>query len=69
MRRVEIREVLKRHNGSISRIAEQLGITSVTVSMWARGKMTSKRIHKAAEAKARELLKLEQEEQTNVATR
>lgn len=64
LRRVQIREVLLRHTGSIARIAESLGVTSVTVSMVMRGKMTSKRVYAAAEAKALELLQLEKKQQS-----
>jgi IS30 family transposase len=71
LRRTQIREILKRHVGSIARIAEQLGVTSNTVSLALRGKITSKRVMEAAEAKARELLQLEQtqEQPTHAGTR
>lgn len=62
LRRVEIREILKRHVGSIGELAGHLRITSQSVSMWLRGKGTSQRIADAAEKKALELLQTEKQE-------
>ena len=56
LRRTEVRAILKRHDGSISEVARQLGVTTQSVSMYLRGKGTSERIADATHAKALELL-------------
>lgn len=57
--RVEIRKTLKRHRGSVVSLAAELSIKPQTVSIWLKGRMTSKRIADAAQAKAISLLELE----------
>lgn len=59
LRRVEIREILKRHEGSITALANELGLKVPTVSGWLYGKTKSKRIADAAHEKALDLLKQE----------
>lgn len=60
--REQISELLRRHKGSIAQVADSLEIRSTGVSLWLDGKSTSARIAVAAEAKAHELLKLEQKQ-------
>jgi len=61
MRRVEVREILKRHDGSLSQIAASLNprVSAQSVSLVLKGLSKSRRIFAACEAKARELLKQE----------
>lgn len=59
LKRTEVREILKRHPGSISTIADELGVTTTTVSMWLRGKTTSARIETACHKRAHEFLQQE----------
>lgn len=59
MRRTEIRKVFRRHKGSVSRLAEQLGVTHSAVSIWLAGRSKSARIAAAAEQRALELLDAE----------
>lgn len=59
LRRPQVREILKRHRGSISQIADELGITTTSVSMWLRGRGVSRRIEAASQVKALQLLKSE----------
>lgn len=59
LRRTQVREILKRHPGSISRLAAELGITVQSVSLWLRGKHASQRVERAAQKKAQELLESE----------
>ncbi len=54
--RVQVRDVLRRHKGSVVAIARHLNITHVTVSLWLAGKVTSARVATAAEALALQLL-------------
>lgn len=65
LRRVQIRDILQRHNGSIKSIANDLGITSQAVSLWLAGRSTSKRVAEASERKA--LALLEEERKAGVA--
>lgn len=62
--REEIGVILRRHRGSIITVADRLGIRGTAMQLWLKGHMTSARIAKAAEQMARELLALEQQEQT-----
>lgn len=55
----DIVAILHRHKGSITEIADELGIRHSGVSQWLVGRTTSARIAEAAERKAQELLKLE----------
>ncbi len=52
----EIAEVLRKHEGSITAIANELGVRSSTVSGVLAGKSASKRIEEACRAKAMRLL-------------
>ena len=61
LRRPQIREILKRHKGSYSRLGERLGVTYVHVSLVLKGKSTSKRVMDAATELALQLLQQEQE--------
>jgi len=61
LRRVQIREILRRHEGSIGAVATDLGITIQTVSKWLAGQTTSKRVSEAAERRALALLEQERE--------
>jgi len=54
-----VREILKRHPGSIGQLADELGVTITSVSMVLRGRGTSQRIEQAAQKRAAELLKRE----------
>jgi DNA-binding transcriptional regulator YiaG len=56
LRRVQIREILQRHEGSIGAVARDLNITIQAVSMWLGGRSKSKRVAEAAERKALALL-------------
>lgn len=60
LRRVQIREVLHRHAGSIQSLAAELGITRNAISMWLSGRTKSKRVAEAAERRALALLDEEQ---------
>lgn len=60
--RIEIRKIFRRHRGSANFIANQLGVTAATISLWLKGKTTSQRIADAACAKALELLERERAE-------
>jgi transposase-like protein len=63
LKRREIRAILKRHPGSISRIARELGhSTHVTVSKWLTNGGTSKPVEEAA---TREAMRLLEEEKTH----
>lgn len=55
----EIREIILRHEGSMSQVAFALGIRPNGVSMTLAGKATSARIIDACRAKALELLSME----------
>lgn len=57
----DINDVLHRHRGSITRVAESLTppITHNAVTLWLQGKTVSARIAEAAQAKASELLQQE----------
>lgn len=59
LRRVEIREILRRHEGSIGAVARELGITISSVSMWLYGRSKSSRVAAAAERRALALLEEE----------
>ncbi len=52
-------EIFKRHPGSISTLADELGVTITMVSRWLRGQSDSKRVGAAAQKRAQELLKRE----------
>lgn len=56
MRRTEIRAVLDRHRGSKAKVAKSAGVTTVTVSIWLRGRCTSANIAGHAARIAEELL-------------
>jgi hypothetical protein len=57
--RQEIRDVLRRHEGAITTLAAELGVSTQAVSGWFRG-APSKRIGAACLAKAIALLGMEQ---------
>jgi DNA-binding transcriptional regulator YiaG len=61
LRRTQIREILRRHEGSIGAVAKDLGITIQTVSKWLAGGTKSKRVAEAAERRALALLEEERE--------
>jgi predicted transcriptional regulator len=65
LRRVQIREVLQRHHGSLREIALNIAVTPTSVSQYLSGRMRSKRIEEACRAKALQLL--EQETQQHAA--
>jgi len=57
MRRVQIRKLFNRHHGSIKRVADEIGISTESVSKWLRGETTkSQRIEIAALREAQKLL-------------
>ena len=60
LRRTEIRKILRRHKGSIQRIADQLAISHSAVSIWLAGRCTSARVAEAAEQMALALVAGEQ---------
>jgi len=64
LRRVEVREILQRHKGSIKEVAESLGVNHASVSMWLGGRTKSKRVAEAATLKA---LQLQEQERTAAA--
>jgi hypothetical protein len=59
LRRVQVREILHRHRGSINEIAAAIGTTSSAVGMWLGGRTKSKRVAEAATRKAKQLLEQE----------
>lgn len=61
LRRTEIRKILRRHKGSIQRIADSLQVSHSAVSIWLAGKTTSARVAAAAERMALELVAGERE--------
>jgi len=56
-------EVLRRHKGSLTAIADSIGIRQSGVSQWIAGRTTSARIFEAAEVKVRQLLELEKQQE------
>jgi DNA transposition AAA+ family ATPase len=60
--REEIGAVLRRHRGSMTQIAKDLGIDAVNISQYLMGLSRSKRVAAASEAKAAELLAVEAQE-------
>jgi hypothetical protein len=56
MNRSKLRKLFKRHHGSIKRVANQVGVTSVSVSSWLKGESESPRIELAALREAQRLL-------------
>lgn len=60
LRRVQIREILKRHPGSIGEVAERLGVSKPMISKWLYGSTTSRRVAEALHAKALDLLAQEE---------
>ena len=63
LRRVQVREILHRHHGSVKDVAQRLGLTHASVGMWLGGRSKSKRVAAAATAKALELLELERSQE------
>jgi predicted transcriptional regulator len=61
LRRVQIREILRRHEGSIGAVAKELEISIQMVSQWLAGRSKSKRVAEAAERRALALLEEERE--------
>lgn len=59
LNRSEIRKVFKRNIGSVARVSRTLGITHVTVSLWLKGKTTSRRVEAECRRVASELLEQE----------
>lgn len=57
----QLGEICARHRGAMKQIAEELGITGVTVSRVLQGRNTSARVIEAARRKVTELLKIEDE--------
>lgn len=57
--RVQIRQVLDRHLGSKKAIAEELGLTSASISRWLKGQSVSRRVAAACLARAERLLEQE----------
>jgi len=47
MNRSKLRKLFKRHHGSIKRVADQVGVNSVSVSSWLKGETESPRIELA----------------------
>lgn len=58
--RKQIREIVRRHKGSVMRIAERAGVTHPGVSRWLKGHQASATIERNARAVALELLEQEQ---------
>ena len=59
MTRAAIREVLKRHPGSLATLADELEVTVTIVSLVLRNKRNSERVLKAAEQRAKQFLERE----------
>lgn len=57
--RRQIREIVRRHKGSVMRIAERAGVTHPGVSRWLKGHQSSATIERAARGLANELLEQE----------
>lgn len=53
--RKQIKDIFRANKGSVTQLADELGITHPGVSMWLRGKSKSARIAKAAFKMASEL--------------
>lgn len=62
LRRVQIRDILRRHRGSIVAVAGEIGRSHVSVTRWLDGKITSANVEAACRAKALELLAQEEQE-------
>jgi sugar phosphate isomerase/epimerase len=62
MTRGRIRVILDRHYGAKAQIAHELGINRVSVYCWIWGRTESARVHRAANARALELLAEEAEQ-------
>lgn len=54
--RKQIRDLFRRHKGSVQRTADLAGVTHPVVSQWLRGKTTSANVAEKAQKVARELL-------------
>lgn len=67
--RKQIRQKLRRHEGSMARLAKELGVSSASVSIVLNGRGNSKRIYDAAEALAREYMKRAAEKRQRIKTR
>jgi transposase-like protein len=59
--RIKLRNLYKRHHGAIKRVAEEVGVSSVSVSDWLKGKNESPRIELAILREAKRLLAEESE--------
>lgn len=54
--RGELRRLFKRHHGSITALALELGVTQPMVSYWLRGRTKSARVAEAAQRRGLELM-------------
>jgi plasmid maintenance system antidote protein VapI len=59
--REQIREAFVEHRGEQLKLARALGVSETTVSEVLRGRTTSKRVYRAAQARALELLSEERD--------
>jgi len=62
--RPQIRDLFRKHPGTVTELARELGITHPSVSLWLKGRGVSARIAEAAQRKA---LELSNKEAANVA--
>jgi DNA-binding transcriptional regulator YdaS (Cro superfamily) len=60
LRRPEIRSIFRRSRGAQAAIARELGVSAVSITQWLKGRVDSKRIAEAMQAKALALLAEEQ---------
>lgn len=57
--RKQIRSVLANNRGSAAALAKEIGVTHGALSLWLKGKSTSKNIAQAAQTKASQILEQE----------
>jgi transcriptional regulator with XRE-family HTH domain len=60
--RKQMRRIFRRAHGSQAEIAREIGVKPVTISAWLRGRVRSKRIDAAMQARAHELSARQQSE-------
>lgn len=59
LRRVQIREIMKRHKGCIQDLAAEIKVTPPMISLWLAGRTKSKAVEQACRKRAEELLEQE----------
>jgi len=53
--RAQARAIFRKHRGSITRLADEIDVSKVSVSQWLRGRLDSRRIGEAVLERAIEL--------------